>query len=128
MTPSAKFPGHGYFPAIVRVERDSPIDALVAACIPRDEAMDLVAASWAKGGAACLVATLDGGRQVVVLRTPEGRWAACNAFLGDLCATHQEADRRLCQLLKRSREGYVVCLESGWAAPLAGSSGWRRCP
>jgi hypothetical protein len=75
--------------------------------------MDLVAASWAKGGTACIVATLDGGRQVVVLRTPEGRWAACNAFLGKLCATRQEADRRLSQLLKHSRQGYVVCLESG---------------
>ncbi len=113
MIPNANFPCLGYFPAIVRVECDSPIDALVAACIPRHEAMDLVAASWSKGGTACIVATLDGGRQVVVLRTPEGRWAACNAFLGKLCATRQEADRRLSQLLKHSRQGYVVCLESG---------------
>lgn len=70
----------GYFPAIVCAIFDSPIDALVALCVPRDEAMDLVAAFWGEGDAVCIVATLDGGRPVAVLQTPEGRWAACNAF------------------------------------------------
>ncbi|HRF13710.1 MAG TPA: hypothetical protein PLR37_16615 [Candidatus Accumulibacter phosphatis] len=110
MNSSTKPPDHGYFPAIVCVECDSPIDALVALCIPRHEATDLVAASWVGSEPPCLVAVLDGGRPVVVLPTPEGRWAACNAFLNDLCATHQEADRRLARLLKRHRHGYVACL------------------
>lgn len=110
MNSSTTSTGHGYFPAIVCVECDSPIDALIALCIPRHEAMDLVAASWKESDSPCLVATLDGGRPVVVLRTPEGRWAACHAFLNDLYATHQEADRRLARLLKRHRNGYVACL------------------
>jgi hypothetical protein len=97
-----------YFPAIVCTVCDSPIDALVALCVPRDEAMDLVAASWPDGGAESIVTTLNGGRPVVVLRTPEGRWAACNAFLDDLCTTPQEAARRLDKLLKRGRQGVVA--------------------
>jgi len=113
-------PGHGYFPAIVRTELDSPIDALVALCVPRREAMDLVAASWPQSGACCLLATVDGGRPVVVLRTPQGRWAACNAFLNDLSATWQDADRRLHQLLKRHRHGYVACVGFRQAAASTG--------
>jgi hypothetical protein len=109
MNSSVEPSGHGYFPAIVRVERDSPIDALVALCVPRHEAMNLVAASWAASASGCLLATLDGGRSVVVLRTAEGRWAACNAYLGLLSATHQEADLRLRKLLKRRDRGYVAC-------------------
>jgi hypothetical protein len=97
----------GYFPAIVCTVCDSPIDALVALCVPRDEAMDLVTASWRARGAVCIVATLDGGRPVAVLQTPEGRWAACNAFFGEVCATQNEAARRLQKLLKRGRKGYV---------------------
>lgn len=100
-----------YFPAVVCVVCDSPIDALVALCVPRDEAMDLVVASWREIDAGCILATLDGGRPVAVLRTPEGRWAACNAFMDDLCATPQEAGRRLGKLLKRGRRGYVGYLE-----------------
>jgi hypothetical protein len=99
-----------YFPAIVCTVCDSPIDALIALCVPRDEAMDLVIASWQHGAAshsACLVTTLAGGRPVAVLRTPEGRWAACNAFLDTLCNTPQEASRNLAKLLKRERRGYV---------------------
>ena len=96
-----------YFPAIVCTVCDSPIDALVALCVPRNEAMDLVAASWPESGAGCLVTTLDGGRPVAVLLTPDGRWAACNAFLDLLCATPQEAGRRLEKLLRRGRQGYV---------------------
>lgn len=97
----------GYFPAIVCLVCDSPIDALVALCVPRDEAIELVTASWQDGTATCLLTTLDGGRPVAVLPTPEGRWAGCNAFLDDLCSTPQEAARRLGKLLKRGRHGYV---------------------
>lgn len=96
-----------YFPAIVCIVCDSPIDALVALCVPRKEAMELVAASWWNDEAECIVATLHGGRPVAVLLTPEGRWAACNAFLGELFATPQEASRRLAELLRRGRRGYV---------------------
>ena len=106
--------GHVYFPAIVRVESDSPIDALLALCVPRNEAMDLVAASWIGGGTSCcLVTTIDGGRPVVVLRTPDERWAGCNALLGELCVTPQEAARRLGKLLGRHRRGYVACMPTG---------------
>lgn len=97
----------GYFPAIVCVVCDSPIDALVALCVPRDEAMELVTASWRGGEEGCIVTTLHGGRRIAVLSTPEGRWAACNAFLDELFATPQEAGRRLDKMLKRGRRGYV---------------------
>ncbi len=102
-----------YFPAIVCVECDSPIDALVALCIPRDEAMDLVAASWRGGESACVLATVDGGRRVAALRTPEGRWAACNAFLDKAFNSRGEAERELSKLLKRGRRGYVAELAGG---------------
>ena len=103
----------GYFPAIVCVVCDSPIDALVALCVPRDEAMALVTASWrdSETGGGCIVATLHGGRPIAVLPTPEGRWAACNAFMDALYATPQEAGRRLDELLKRGRRGYVGYVE-----------------
>lgn len=97
----------GYFPAIVCIVCDSPIDALVALCVPRNEAMELVTASWRGREAGCILATLDGGRRIAVLPTPDGRWAACNAFLDEVFATPQEAGRRLEQLLKRGRQGYV---------------------
>jgi len=96
-----------YFPAIVCVECDSPIDALVALCIPRDEATDLVAASWSGEESRCVMATVDGGRSIAALRTPDGRWAACNAFPEPCYATHREAERQLQKLLKRGRRGYV---------------------
>jgi hypothetical protein len=72
--------------------------------------MDLVAASWADRDSNCLLAFVDGGRPVVVLRTPAGRWAACNAFLGSLYATAQEADQHLGKLRKPRRQAYVVSL------------------
>ncbi len=97
----------GYFPAIVCVVCDSPIDALVALCVPREEAMLLVTTSWRDRGARCIVTTLHGGRPIAVLPTPDGRWAACNAFMDELFATPQEAGSRLAQLLKRGRVGYV---------------------
>jgi hypothetical protein len=72
--------------------------------------MDLVAASWAARDAHCLLAFLDGGRAIIVLRTPAGRWVACNAFLGSLYATSQEADQRLEKLRKPRRHAYVASL------------------
>jgi len=73
----------------------------------RDEAMELVAASWASGQSACVLATLDGGRTVAALRTEQGRWAACNAFHEHASATHHDAERALKKLLGRGRSGYV---------------------
>lgn len=99
-----------YFPAIACLECDSPIDALVALCVPRDEATDLVMASWRQDAGVSIIAVLDGGRSVAVLPTPDGRWAACNAFLDEPCATPQAAERRLQSLLRRGRHGYVGVL------------------
>ena len=96
-----------YFPAVLCAECDSPIDALLSLCVPRDEAMDLVAASWQSGEPTCILATVDGGRSVVAIRTPQGRWAACHAFLEQACTTPNEAERQLQKLLKRGRKGLV---------------------
>jgi hypothetical protein len=96
-----------YFPVILCIVCDSPIDALVALCVRRGEAMDLVATAWWSGETGCIVATLHGGRQIAVMPTPDGRWAACNAFLDEIFATPQEATRKLNTLLKRGRTGYV---------------------
>jgi hypothetical protein len=67
----------------------------------------MVTASWCGDETGCIVTTLHGGRPVAALLTPEGRWAACNAFLDELFATRQEASRRLAELLRRGRRGYV---------------------
>jgi hypothetical protein len=96
-----------YFSAIVRDEYDSPIDALLALGVPRDEAMDLVAASWRQGGPDCIVTIVHGGRSVAVLPLPARRWAACNVFQGKVCTTAHEAERRLGKLLRRGRQDYV---------------------
>ena len=101
-----------YFPAIICAEFDSPIDALISLCVPQDEAMNLVAASWRSGESACVVATLDGGRSVAALRITEGRWAACNAFLDFCYPTRSEAERQLHKLLRRGRKGSVGVLVS----------------
>lgn len=113
MKSSEKFPARRYFPAILCVECDSPIDALVALCIPREEAMDLVAASWRSEELHCILATVDGGRCVAALRTAEGRWAACNAFPEPCYTTRREAERQLQKLLRRGRRGYVGELAGG---------------
>jgi hypothetical protein len=98
----------GYFPAIVCILCDSPVDALVALCVRRDEAMMMVtAARGNRHQMECFVTTLHGGRPIAVLRTPEGRWAACNAFMDELFATPEAAARKLARLLKRGRQGYV---------------------
>ena len=86
---------------------DSPIDALVALCVPRDEAMELVAAAWADDQSSCVLATLEGGRSVAALRTEQGRWAACNAFHELASATRSDAERALQKLLVRGRSGYI---------------------
>ena len=117
MNPTSESTLFSYFPAIACTVCDSPIDALVALCVPRDEAMDLVAASWQKSSAVCILATLDGGRPVAALLTPEGRWAACNVFMDELCETPQEAARRLSKLLKRGRLGYVGCVQRNTEVP-----------
>lgn len=110
-----------YFPAVVCAEYDSPIDALIGLHVPQDEAMDLVAVSWAEGSAACVLASVDGGRHVAAILLPEGRWAACNAFVEHACATRQEAERRLGKLLKRGRKGTVGAVPAGRENKNAGS-------
>ena len=110
-----------YFPAIVCAEFDSPIDALVSLCVPADEAMDLVSATWTTGEADCVMTVIDGGRTVAALRTAQGRWAACNAFAGQLCATAREAERRLEKLLKQGRRGTVGVIPAERANENAGS-------
>ncbi len=102
----------GYFPAILCVICDSPIDALIALCVARTDAMALVTAARSHGHAHCLVARLHGGRPIAVLQTPDGRWAACNAFVDELFATPQAAERKLQTLLKRGRRGYVGQLQT----------------
>lgn len=96
-----------YFPAVICTIHDSPIDALIGLHVPQDEAMDLVAAAWAGESAACVLATVDGGRSVAAIRLPDGRWAACNAFVDEACSTRREAERRLQKLLKRGRSGTI---------------------
>ncbi|MEI7430834.1 MAG: hypothetical protein WCL27_10290 [Betaproteobacteria bacterium] len=99
-----------YFPAIICAEFDSPIDALIDLCVPQDEALDLVAASWRSGVLSCVLATLDGGREVAALRTADGRWAACNIFLDHCTASRSDAERQLKKLLKRGKRGCVGVL------------------
>ncbi|MDR2613962.1 MAG: hypothetical protein LBC91_01360 [Candidatus Accumulibacter sp.] len=100
-----------YFPAVICAEYDSPIDALVSLRVPRDEAMDLLAAAWADGTAGCVLARLDGGRHVAAIRLPGGRWGACNAFVEQSCATPHEAGRRLEKLVKRGRRGAIGAVQ-----------------
>lgn len=98
-----------FFPAIVRSEHDSALDALVALDLPRGEAMDLLVASWGDPGRAIL-AVVDGGRQVAAVPLADGRWAACNTFPEHLAATFPEAERSLGRLLRRGRRGLVACV------------------
>lgn len=108
MTAASTAPALRYFPAIVRDECDSPIDALVLLGVPRDEATDLVAAAWGRGDSTCILGDIDGGRPVVALLTPAGRWAACNAFPEKACGDRREAQRQLEKLLKRGRRGLIA--------------------
>ena len=106
-----------YFPAVLCVLCDSPIDALVALCVPRDEAMELVVASWGSEPSSCVLATLDGGRTVAALRTAPGRWAACHTFHEPVWATHSDAERALQRLLRHGRQGYVGVLPADEKKP-----------
>lgn len=130
----SELPAVRYFPAIICAEYDSPIDALLALKVPRDEALDLVVAAWpvwqrqrpepfrpaladefankVYGEAAtldlpALLTQVDGGRHVAVLFTASGRWAACNAFPEPPCPTLAAAEARLARLLRRGRRGCV---------------------
>jgi hypothetical protein len=113
-----------YFPAVICAEYDSPIDALLGLHVPQDEAMDLVAAAWAErgmNGPRCVLARIDGGRQVAAILLPNGRWAACKAFVGQACATLREAERRLKKLAKRGQQGTVGTMPADRAIENAGS-------
>ena len=108
-----------FVPLIACAEFDSPIDALLSLHVPHDEVMDLVAASWLGGERECIATTVDGGRAVAVLRLPNGRWAACNAYPRHAGATRREAERRFAKLRKRQQRGYVgVLTMSEWLALL----------
>lgn len=111
-----------YFPAVIRSEHESPIDALVALGVPREECMDMVAASWCAGVGAesCLLTEVDGGRAVAVLPLAAGRWAACNAYPEQGCGDPREAARRLARLLKRGRRGLVGVWGGGAAGTMGG--------
>ncbi|MFC5299922.1 hypothetical protein [Azospira restricta] len=98
-----------YFPAVVRSEHESALDALVALDLPRDEAMDLVVAAWGQPGGAILAAA-DGGRAVAAVPLADGRWAACNAYPEQSCASPADAERRLGKLAKRGRRGLVAAV------------------
>ena len=96
-----------FFPAVICAVFESPIDALIGLHVPQDEAMDLVAAAWQEESSECVLASVDGGRNVAAIRLGDGRWAACNAFVEEICASPSEAARRLQKLLKRGRRGTV---------------------
>lgn len=114
-----------YCPAIICAEHHSPIDALLALCVPQHEAQDLVSAYWHQesrgdsgrlsgasdeGVGDSIHANLDGGRAVVAVLAESGRWLACNAFPDHSAATPAQARHALERLLKRGRRGCVVCL------------------
>ena len=105
-----------YVPVAICAVLDSPIDALAAMHVPYDEAMDLVAAWWRDGESTGIVASVDGGRAVAAVRQSDGRWVGGNAFVGDMCATQQEAERRLGKRLKRGRRGMVGVIGAGGVA------------
>jgi hypothetical protein len=110
-----------YFPAVICAEYDSPIDALAGLRVPLDEALDIVATAWADGPARCVLARVDGGRQVAAILLPNGRWAACNAFTEQPCETPREAERRLGKLLRHGRRGTVGAMPALRANESAGS-------
>ncbi|MBK5913542.1 hypothetical protein CCR84_04240 [Rhodocyclus purpureus] len=101
-----------YFPVIVCAEHDSPLDALVAMKLPRDEAQDLVVASWLRVQGEAIVARIDGGRHVATLPLADGRWAAGNAYPEPACPTLADAERRLARLLRGGRRGCIAWVEA----------------
>lgn len=126
-TMSDGLPVARYFPAVVCAEFDSPVDALRSLCVPHEEAMDLVAASWfppssrraIKPADVCdtfesdeceqyaLVTTIDGGRSVAVLLLNNGRWAACYAYPEQAATSRVEAEQRLRRLARGKKRGLV---------------------
>ena len=110
-------PAKIYFPAIICHEFASPVDALIALCIPHDEAMNLVVASWLDPDTAIFQAYVDGARPVAAMRTVAGRWAACNIFPELACPTHAAAIRQLAKLLKRGRQGMIGVINASESQP-----------
>ena len=108
-----------YLPAVVCAEFDSPVDALRSLCVPHDEAMDLVAASWqeteadeddgaGRGHAGnAIVTTIDGGRYVAALPLANGRWAGCQAYPEHASATRADAERLLLKLARGKKRGLI---------------------
>ena len=101
-----------FFPALICAEYDSPIDALISLHVPQNEAMDLVTASWVVRRMECILASVDGGRDVAAIRLPSGRWAACNAFIEKACSSEREAERLMQKLLKHGRKGAIGSMEA----------------
>lgn len=97
---------HYYFPAVIRSQHHSAFDALVALGVPRDEAMDLVAAAWGRPDES-LVAWVDGGRAVAAVPVGPQCWAACNIFLEKSTPVRREAERELGKVLKRGKRGLL---------------------
>lgn len=112
--PDARLMRH--FPAVRCSLHHSPIDALVALGVPREEAMALVTATWHTGGDT-IFARIQGGRPVVAIGVAAGRWAACNAFPDKASTDPGEAKRQLDRLLKRGRQGYVAAASAAALAP-----------
>ncbi len=106
-----------YFPAGCRPLHHSPVDALVALGVPRDECLDLVTSSWGGSEDRALLAWIDGGRPVAALARPGGLWAACNAYLEYASPDPGEAARRLAKVLKRGRGGWVGRIGASQLAP-----------
>ncbi|HOL64563.1 MAG TPA: hypothetical protein PLB97_04425 [Accumulibacter sp.] len=97
-----------YFPATIRLECDSPLDALIRAGVGQHAALNLIVAAWDKQETDCLLANIDGGRHVVVTRLPGERWVACHPWLMDPCASIQEAEKRMQKRRRHQTRGIVV--------------------
>lgn len=95
-----------YFPAVICSQHHSAFDALVTLGVPRDEAMDLVAASWGRPDES-LVTWVDGGRAVAAVLVTPLCWAACNAYLEKSTPLQREAERELGKVLKRGKRGLI---------------------
>lgn len=104
-----------YLPAIPRSVHHSPVDALIALGVPRDEVMELVVASWPAGGP--LLAEIDGARPVAAVPLADGRWAACNTYPAHASPSRAEAERRLKKLAKRGHEGLVAEIVADRSGP-----------
>lgn len=104
MPQSANRQSHHY-PAVAYAEFDSPIDALIALGIPRDEAQETLVATWsatyANHHTAVITATHTEQQYLIAaLHLPSTRWAACKVFLEKAWSTPREVERRMGQLFK----------------------------